>query len=50
MMIEVSGTVRSRASSRSTGILPTGQTARNRAAAPSSMKSTISAVNGVAFS
>ena len=51
MMIVVSGTVRSRASSRSTGILPTGQQVEEpRALAASSIESTMRASNGVPFS
>ncbi len=50
MMMLVSGIVRSVLSSRSTGILPTGHTARKRALEPSSIRSTMWPVNGVSFS
>lgn len=49
-MIEVSGTVRPRASSRSTGILPTGHRSRKSALPAGSARSTRCAWNGVSFS
>ncbi len=50
MMMLDSGIVRSRASSRSTGILPIGQSFLNAAPDASFAKSTIWGSNGVAFS
>jgi hypothetical protein len=45
-----SATVRSRASSRSTGILASGQTARKAELEASSARSTITGSNGMPFS
>ena len=50
MMIVDSATVRLRASSRSTGILAMGQTARKAAREASSPRSTMMGSNGMRFS
>ena len=47
MMMLDSGTVSSRSASRSTGILPTGQSLRNAAADSGSAKFTTTGANGV---